>query len=385
VALSFFIGCGQGQEAGQKQAPAPAAADKGDSGLSSSATVLRVHYPLAAGQTLSVRGSTSPLNWMSGVSMTQKSATDYEFRITGLTTTLQWKPLVGDSTWSIGMNYTATPGQTVDVYPHFYTTNGQYQRYYSDFHSNILDNDRGVWIYLPPSYYENTLAQYPVLYMHDGQNLFDPAASFAGVTWQVAQTLDAGSDALDPTLYIPEMVVIGPENTSERIYEYTPVPDPTEMGGGGGDLYLAFLKTELKPAIENDPLFKGRLLTDVNHTAMAGSSLGGLITAYAGITQPDVWSRLGIFSPSTWWDSDYIIGAVSMAGGVTPRWVHVYVDSGSPDDDQVDTANLAQEYRDIGYVDGSTLQYVLAPGASHDEAAWAARLPGALRFLCSDW
>ncbi len=346
--------------------------------------MLRVHYPLPSGQTLSVRGSAGPLNWTTGIKMTQQSANVYQLRLKGLTTALQWKPLIGDTTWSRGANYNVMPGQTVDIYPHFYTSSGQYQRYYSDFHSTILGNDRGVWVYLPPSFYENPLATYPVLYMHDGQNLFDPAYAFLGRTWQVAQTLDGGIDALDPSAHLPEMVVIGPENTSNRIYEYTPVPDPS-YGGGGGDQYLAFLTKELMPAIQSDPLFTGRLKTDLNHTAMAGSSLGGLITAYAGITQPNVWSRLGIFSPSTWWDNLYLITAVADAGGVTPRWVHVYVDSGSPDDDTADTANLAQQYRNIGYLDGAGLEYVLAPGAEHNEDAWAARLPGALRYLCSDW
>jgi predicted alpha/beta superfamily hydrolase len=349
-------------------------------------TVLRVHYPLSGGRSLSVRGSLAPFNWSSGVAMTKKSDTLYELRIRDLKSPLEWKPLVGDSTWSRGSNYRAAPGQTVDVYPHFFTGSGRYVRHYRSFHSTVLGNDRGVWLYLPPSFDENPLAAYPVIYMHDGQNLFDPRYAFGGRTWRVAETLDGGIDALDAAWHLPEVVVVGPENTSGRIYEYTPTPgdDPRYMGGGG-DLYLRFLRDELKPAIEGDPLLKGRLHKDGAHTALAGSSLGGLITAYAGLQQPAVWSRLGIFSPSTWWDSGYIVNAVAAAGTLTPRWARVYVDSGQPGDGYEDTVKLVEKYRAIGYRDGVDFKNVVAPGAMHNEDAWAARLPAALRFLCADW
>src|SRR5262249_55423155 len=161
--------------------------------------------------------------------------------------------------------------------------------------------------------------------------------------------------------------------------------DPMYPSGGGGDLYLRFLREELKPVIESDPVFKDRLLTDVNHTALAGSSLGGLITAYAGVKQPEVWSRLGIFSPSTWWNDDGILATVAGAGGVMPRWLRVYVDSGQPDDDYDDTKKLADTYRGLGFRDDVDFKQVVAPGAMHNEDAWAARLPAALRFLCADW
>jgi len=351
--------------------------------------VLRVHYPSASlpasgSRTLSVRGALSPFSWTSGVAMTKKSETLFELRVRGLTVPLEWKPLVDDTTWSIGKNYVAMPGKVVDVYPHFFTSQGRYERRYKAFHSAALGNDRGVWVYLPPSFDENPLARYPVLYMHDGQNLFDPDYAFGRRTWRVAETLEAGINALDPAVWLPEVVVIGPENTGRRIYEYTPTPDDAEYpGGGGGDLYLRFLRDELKPAIEKDPLLAGRLYTDRAHTVLAGSSLGGLITAYAGVKQPDVWSRLGIFSPSTFWDSGYILGAVAGAASLSPRWARVYVDSGQPGDGYEGTAMLADRYRAIGYRDDNDLKYVVAPGALHNEDAWAARLPAALRFLCA--
>lgn len=368
------------------------ATDLGESALADlesarpAVTTLRVHYPLPASGSLSVRGSLSPLSWTSGATMTQKSDTVFELQVRGLKAPLEWKPLFGDMTWSRGSNYIAQPGQTVDIYPHFISGKGRYVRHLSAFHSTVLGNNRGVWLYLPPSFDENPLARYPVVYMHDGQNLFDPRAAFGGRTWQVSETLDAGIDALDASLHIPEVVVVGPENAgAQRIFEYTPTPDAMYMDGGGGDLYLRFLRDELKPAIEKDALLKDRLLTDREHTALAGSSLGGLISAYGGLRQPDIWSRLGIFSPSTWWDDGYILNQVAAATGLTPRWSRVYVDSGSPSDDTENTAKLAAKYRALGYSDGSDFKYVLAPGAAHNEDAWAARLPAALRFLCGGW
>ncbi|HNN94432.1 MAG TPA: alpha/beta hydrolase-fold protein [Pseudomonadota bacterium] len=362
----------------------------GGDGLSGRLTTLRVHYPLPAGKNLSARGSLAPLNWSSGATMTRKSADVFELTIRDLRVPsggrLEWKPLVDDATWSRGQNYAVQPGQTVDIYPHFYNGAGRYLRHYTAFASTVLGNRRGVWLYLPPSFDENPGARYPVLYMHDGQNLFDPRYAFLGRTWRVAETLNAGIDALDPGSHLPEMVVVGPENTSDRIYEYTPTPgDDPRYPGGGGDKYLRFLVEELKPAIEADALLRGRLITDREHTALAGSSLGGLITAYAGITQRPVFGRLGIFSPSTWWDGRYLLGAVGTAAPGSPRWAAVYVDSGKPDDGYDDTFALAQKYRDGGYRDGIDLLYVAEPGGMHNEDAWARRLPAALRFLCAGW
>ena len=316
--------------------------------------------------------------------MTRVDTTTYQVRIRALGAALQWKPLLDDTTWSRGANYRAEPGQTVDIYPHFRTAAGRYERHYSAFASTILGNTRGVWIYYPPSYTENPLGRYPVVYMHDGQNLFDPRYAFGGHTWKVAETLDAGIDALDPTAHLPEVLVVGPENTADRIYEYTPtVGDDPDYTGGGGDKYLRFLIEELKPVIDRDL----RTVPAAAATTLAGSSLGGLISAYAGARRADVFGRIGVVSPSTWWDSRYIIGAVK-ASPQRPQRVYVDSgDSGAENDDVDNTRELAQTYRDLGYHDlgraDDTLLYVVQAGGQHNEDYWAARLPRALRFLLS--
>jgi len=394
LALSCGLGCaGPSEELSPvpPESPAtvvepPGSGGPSDDMLLGRITTLRVHYPLASDKHLSVRGSLSPFAWSTGVRMTRSAPDLFELRIRDLPRELEWKPLVDDATWSRGQNYRVRPGQTVDIYPHFFSGAGRYLRHYGAFESKILGNRRGVWLYLPPSFDENPQTRYPVLYMHDGQNLFDPRYAFLGRTWRVAEALDAGIDALDPIQHLPELVVVGPENTSARIYEYTPtVGDDPRYMGGGGDRYLRFLTEELQPAIESDPLLRGRLLNDRAHRAVAGSSLGGLITAYAGLKQRDTWGRLGIFSPSTWWDGLFIVSAVTGSVGMMPRWDKVYVDSGQPDDGYDDTKVLAQKYRDLGYRDGVDLLYVAEPGGQHNEDAWARRLPAALRFLCGDW
>jgi predicted alpha/beta superfamily hydrolase len=346
----------------------------GDAGAGNGQTVIRVHYP-AGSHTISLRGANAPYNWTTGVSMTPGGGGNtFVLATSAITAPMEWKPLLDDATWSRGPNYKVSPGQTLDVYPHFTQVQGTWSRAY-DFPSTVLGNTRGIWIYLPPTYIENTLASMPVVYMHDGQNLFDPAAAFGGNTWKVPQTMDAAAE--DGS--IAEAIIVGPENTADRINEYTPVPDPMN-GGGKGDLYLKMMETELKPKIDGSM----RTLPDRANTIMIGSSLGGLITAYAGVVKSDVWGKVGVMSPSTWWDNNWLIGEVAMTKPAPARPLSVYLDSGdsgTSNDDVTQTAQLHGQYVTDGYVDGATVKYVVQAGGQHSEIYWAQRLPGALAFL----
>jgi predicted alpha/beta superfamily hydrolase len=229
-------------------------------------------------------------------------------------------------------------------------------------------------VYLPPTYLENHAARLPVVYMHDGQNLFDPAAAFGGVTWRVAATVDEAAG----TGRFPEVIVVGPANAgAARLAEYTPTADP-QYGGGRGALYLRMLTEELKPLVDREL----RTRPGRESTALLGSSLGGLISAWAGVVRPDVFGLVGAMSPSTWWDNRALLGLVASTGAARP--LRVYVDSGDAgpsSDDVANTRELANAYRALGYVDGVNFTYVVQPGATHTEAAWAARLPGALEAL----
>jgi predicted alpha/beta superfamily hydrolase len=134
----------------------------------------------------------------------------------------------------------------------------------------------------------------------------------------------------------------------------------------------------VKPAI--DGMLRTRL--DVASTALVGSSLGGLVTAYAGIKYPAVYGLLGELSPSSWWNNGVIVGDVKATPAAPPHALTIYVDSGQGDvDDESDTDNLAAAYLALGYVDGQTFRHVIQPGAQHSEVYWAERLPGAMQLL----
>jgi predicted alpha/beta superfamily hydrolase/PKD repeat protein len=368
--------------------------------------LLRVHYP-AAGHSVTVRGSAGGLSWTVGQPTAASASGDtFTYTLVGLTAPAEWKPLLDDATWSRGPNYHVAPGQTVDVWPHFTTTQGQVVTLIQTFHSKVLGNDRAIYAYLPPSYYENTNATYPVVYMQDGQNLWAalPQLAFGGNPWNVDTMFDtaaemgtcSGWDAQplggSPATCtgdgdcpsgecrtFPEAIVIGvAANNANRIYEYTPTTDPDFPGGGGADSYVQMLADELKPMI--DAML--RTQPGVGSTAIAGSSLGGLVSAYAALRRPDVYGLVAEFSPSTWWNNDVILSEVAGTLPAPNRPQIVYVDSGAgAAADQADTDQLAALYLGLGYVNGVNFRYVVQPGAQNSEVYWAERFPGAMQFL----
>lgn len=150
---------------------------------------------------------------------------------------------------------------------------------------------RKIWLYLPVNY-DKSDKKYPVIYMHDGQNLFDAKASFAG-EWAIDETLD---------LLKADVIVVGIENGGgKRLEELTPYAN-AKYGGGKGDQYLDFLVNNLKPFIDKNY----RTKRDVRNTAIFGSSLGGLISFYAALKYPEVFGKVGCFSPSFWFNRQEI-------------------------------------------------------------------------------
>ncbi|MGD0526812.1 MAG: alpha/beta hydrolase-fold protein [Polyangiaceae bacterium] len=403
-------GSGSGSSGGAEGGTGEAGTD-GGSPLPAGTAVVRVHYP-AGSHSIVVRGSAGGLNWTAGASMSAAGDT-FTYTLSGVTATVEWKPLLDDATWAIGPNYHVAPGAVVDVWPHFTTMTGTVSTLITDFHSTVLNDDRAIYAYLPASYAENTDATYPVVYMHDGQNLWAalPQLAFSG-TWNVDTTFDTasqtgacsasglvgwGAQPLGGTATtcngdadcgtagdcetFPEAIVIGVANDANRVYEYTPTVDPTETSlgpAGGADQYIQMLVTELKPQI--DSMLRTR--PDVNSTLMAGSSLGGLVTAYAGLKRPDVYGRIAALSPSTWWDSDVIVTDVMGTGAAPDRPLVVYVDSGQGTvDDESDTDELASAYLALGYVNDVNFRHVIQPGAQHNETYWAERFPGAMQLV----
>lgn len=378
----FAAACGAPPPRPDAGAPdaGPAAVDAGappaDAGAGPDAgvavTTLTVRYP-AGGRALFVRGSRPPLSWNTGVPMTKVSDDTWTLSLPTLAQDLEWKPLLDDATWSKGPNWRARVGQAVVIAPRFFRDAGEWTVRWPSFSSTVLGNTRGVYVYLPPTYLENASARMPVVYMHDGQNLFDPAAAFGGVTWGVPGTMNAAAN----DGRFREAIVVGVNNTNDRLSEYTPTSDPM-YGGGRGDLYLRMLVEEVKPRVDAEL----RTLPGREDTVLAGSSLGGLISSYAGVRHAGTFGVIGAFSPSTWWGGRVLLTLVAQTGAVRPARVYVDSgDSGPSNDDVTNTAELAAAYRSLGYRDGLTLKYVVEPGATHTESAWAGRLAAALDFM----
>jgi predicted alpha/beta superfamily hydrolase len=235
-------------------------------------------------------------------------------------------------------------------------------------HSPQLGNTRDVQVYLPPSY-AGSGRHYPVLYMHDGQNLFDATTSFAG-EWHVDETLER----LGPS-GIEAIVVAVPNMGEQRMTEYAPFPDGRGRGGGG-DAYLDFLVHTLKPGIDS----RFRTRHERTHTGIMGSSLGGLISLYAFFRHPGVFGFAGVMSPALWWANRAIFDYVARY----PRWGgRLYLDIGTAEGrSQVRNSRLmVRQLRRTAEHPRRNLLYVEDKGAGHHEAAWSARFERAVRFL----
>ena len=245
------------------------------------------------------------------------------------------------------------------------------------FHSNFLPDDRNVTVFLPPGYDEHPERHYPVLYLHDGQNLFDPDASFKkGEHWRAGETATALIDAAR----VPPLIIVGIDNTGpRRLHEYTPTHD-RRRGGGGADAYGQLLVTELKPFIDD----QYRTLRAPAYTGLGGSSLGALVSLYLGLKYPDVFSKLAVMSPSVWWDRRAVLKHVRHARPKPP--LRIWLDIGTREGrHHVDNARLLKVgLTKNGWVEGEDLHYEEVPGGTHSEGAWAARFDRVLEFLFAE-
>ncbi len=265
---------------------------------------------------------------------------------------------------------------------------------YPAFESAILGNTRDLALYIPPGY-DHESDTYPVLYMHDGQNLFDPAAFYGG--WQV-------DDVIDDLLArgrMQEIIVVGVANTPARTDEYTHVEDFLPLDGGwvGGDApeYARFLVEEVKPFIDA----RYRTRPGRESTAVLGSSLGGLVSFYIGWAYTDVFTFVGGMSSTLGWGS---INAqnetmIEILQDAEKLPLVYYLDSGGGDgggcvdsdgdgieddnpnagDNYCETAQLRDVLLEKGYTDDDLL-YVYAPGQEHNEASWHDRMHYPLTF-----
>lgn len=245
------------------------------------------------------------------------------------------------------------------------------------FRSAVLDNTRNVTLYLPPDYVDPAAAarRYPVLYMHDGQNLFDAATAFIpGRDWGVDETAQAFITA---GRIAPLIIVAIDHGGDARMQELTPTYDAKQRAGGGADAYGRMIVDELKPYVDG----QYRTQPDRESTGVAGSSLGGLVSLYLGVTRPDVFGRLALFSPSLWWDRRQLLQQMRSRTEKLPLRIWLDVGTGEGGGTLYNVRMLKNALLRLGWRRGEDFEYLEAPGADHSEAAWALRIGPALEFL----
>jgi predicted alpha/beta superfamily hydrolase len=251
-------------------------------------------------------------------------------------------------------------------------------RYLRGVASQFLPRKRDLIVWLPPDYEESTRRRYPVLYMHDGQNLMDTSTAHSG-EWRVDET----AEELVRAGQVEPLIIVGIYNTEDRFAEYTQVKDTGEfanLGGGNADAYGRFLVEELKPMI--DRTFRTR--TGQKDTGLAGSSLGGLVTLHLGLKYPNIFGRLGVVSPSVFWANKDILERVKALKKKPPLriWVDIGTEESKGSQETVDdTRQLRDALVAEGWVAGKDLQYLEVAGASHSEGAWAERFDDILKYL----
>jgi predicted alpha/beta superfamily hydrolase len=240
--------------------------------------------------------------------------------------------------------------------------------------SGFLPDDRTISVYLPPCYAAEPTRRFPVFYLHDGQNLFDPRTSYVpGRTWRAGETADRMAEAGEAQ----PIILVGVANTGlRRMAEYTPTRD-FRMGGGEGARYGRLLIEELKPFVDRTY----RTLAGPSDTGLAGSSLGGLITLYLGLQYPHIFGKLGVLSPSIWWDHRSILTFVKEA--LKERLPQIWLDIGTAEGQRHlrDTQLLERMLIQCGWTPGQNLAFNIVEGAVHDEDAWAERFNKVLAFL----
>jgi predicted alpha/beta superfamily hydrolase len=250
-----------------------------------------------------------------------------------------------------------------------------------EFRSRIFRNTRFLRVWLPPGYDddENQATHYPVLYLNDGQNLFESISSFSGVEWQVDET----ADRLIHEAVIAPMIIVGIDNAGkDRFREYMPHRSMQPMMlRVQGRHYPDFLMKEVMPFVERNY----RIATGPENTGLGGSSLGALIALYTAIVRPGVIGRLLIESPSLWVSNRQAIKE-SRTVRIWPERIFLAVgtaEAGNAERSRTvvdDVRELAAIVR-RAVLSEKRLRLVIRDGAGHNESAWAERFPEALQFL----
>jgi len=285
----------------------------------------------------------------------------------------QFKTLINDVVWQRGANEAIRLPLVIgpsgvlqyDLYPFFEAAVGVYD-VLNGFQSRVLGNARSIVVYTPPSYNENAYkSNYPLLVMHDGQNVFNDSTSSFGVSWRAQTTLDSLIGRGD----MIEVIVVGVYNTANRTNELTYSYDDSVHAGGDGDKYLDFIEDEVIPFAQ------AKYRASRDDVSLLGSSLGGLISCYAGWTRR-TYKRVGCMSSSFWWNGQDFNKTV-MTQQQSARTTLFYIDSGDSGNDSdglAETLVVRDHFLRLGFNLNSNLYFNTDQGGQHNELSWGKRL-----------
>ncbi len=226
---------------------------------------------------------------------------------------------------------------------------------------------RDVIVWLPPGYTKNPEQRYPVLYVHDGQNAFDPATSFLGADWQI----DEVADRLVREGKMQEIIVVGIWNSEDRREDYSDTPK--------GRAYMRFIVEKLKPFIDREY----RTQPEREHTAVMGSSMGGLISFLLVWNYPQVFSEAACLSPAFVYHDFDATPAVEEYDGPDKR-IRIYLDNGGvglESELQPGCDKMLRVLQEKGFRLGENLEWFRDAGAEHNEMAWSKRVWRPLLFM----
>ena len=320
---------------------------------------IRVYYPRERGRIV----LRTEMNWELDIPPDQEFDDGALFHLETEHHALEFKPLLyagGEPRWCQSHNIVVYPPRedARQIFPHFFDP---------PFTGELTEpltviGEAGNYClraYTPPGYNENPYRTYPVLYMHDGRNLFDPTETPFGQEWQV----DEAMDMLSSLSAIRRAIVIGVD-ARDRMVDY---------GGQGYAAYTRTMVDTILPAVQS----AFRAETGPSRTAVMGSSLGGLVSFYMAWERPDVFGQCACLSPSFWYENDLFDRVLCE----DKRAIRIYLDSGSP----ADNFDVTRRMRDLlilrGYELGRDLNYLVFPGETHDERSWARRLAVPFQYM----
>jgi len=228
-----------------------------------------------------------------------------------------------------------------------------------------LNHKRDIIVWLPPSYEKNTKKHYPVLYMHDGQNIFDPTTAFTGYDWRV----DEVADSLIRMKVIEEIIIVGIYNSPDRLPEYS----DSELGSA----YMNFVINVVKALVDSTY----RTKQSKEHTGIIGSSLGGLSSLLFVWKRPDVFGMAGCLSPSFWYDDEKTLKEIREYSG-HKKHIKIYLDCGGREKELISGyKRMVEILKTKGYKKGKDLDYTFESNGTHSEHYWAKRVWRPLVFM----